>query len=98
MELVFVYGTLLQSRIQTEAWGKPMRGVLDILPHHAKYFIFHRKEHYPVAVPEMGTDLPGKRVSLTLSELRRLDRYESKIYERRMVFLKSGVKAWAYLL
>lgn len=98
MEKVFVYGTLLQPRCQKEAWGRAVKGRLATLKNYKKYIILHRGESFPVAVPVIGRKIKGRLLSLTSSELQRLDRYESSIYQRRKVILRDGVKAWMYVL
>lgn len=98
MEEVFVYGTLLQPKYQKEAWGRVVKGKPATLSDYKKYIIVHNKEPFPVAVPEIGGMIQGRLLSLTLSELKKLDRYESSIYQRKKIILRDGVKAWMYVL
>jgi gamma-glutamylcyclotransferase (GGCT)/AIG2-like uncharacterized protein YtfP len=95
-ELLFVYGTLLEPEIQREAFGRSTRGEPDLLFGYERKEIFLHGETYPIIMRQAGARVPGRVLSLTTEELKRLDKYEDPIYQRIAVTLNSGRQAWVY--
>lgn len=96
-ELVFVYGTLRDPKIQTEIIGRLVEGSPDTLVGYKKSTITLRNTVYPILVPEPNGIIEGEILKLTPDELARVDEYETNAYRRVKVTLKSGREAWVYL-
>lgn len=95
-ELLFVYGTLRYPKIQKEAFGRSEKGVPNVLKGYEKSKVMIDNEPYPIIKPHKGTSVHGLVLSVTQSELKLLDKYESDIYTRKKVVLTSGKRAWVY--
>jgi len=97
MENIFAYGTLNESTVQRMVWGRLISGKPDVLVNHGLSRIKIDGREYLVAVPKDEEMLAGQVLEVTADELALIDRYETVAYRRKLVSLKSGVKAWVYL-
>jgi gamma-glutamylcyclotransferase (GGCT)/AIG2-like uncharacterized protein YtfP len=97
MEQLFVYGTLKDPYIQKKVFGKVVPGVSDSLEGYAFSEIKIVDETYPILVKKTGSVIEGLVISVTQEELKLIDAYETKAYQRKKVVLKSGRGAWVYL-
>ncbi|MEM8927632.1 MAG: gamma-glutamylcyclotransferase family protein [Bacteroidota bacterium] len=98
MEYLFTYGTLRDPQVQRYVFGRILEGHPDILPQfrHFKNVVYKR---YDLVRPsEKKTDfVEGMAYALTKEELLSCDVYETSAYIRKVVVLKSGIKAWVYI-
>lgn len=97
MEMLFVYGTLRDKNIEKQAIGREINGNPDSLEGYEKKIIMIRNEPYPIIFPNKDSSVHGLVLEVTEDELKKIDEYESDIYIRKRVVLKSGSKAWAYV-
>jgi len=98
MESLFVYGTLKNQEVQ--------KLVIERLPESSKDSIAGYRlenveidgETYPILIPDSKQKKPieGLVLLVTEEELKKLDLYETDVYERKTVRLKSGKKAFVY--
>jgi gamma-glutamylcyclotransferase (GGCT)/AIG2-like uncharacterized protein YtfP len=107
-EYLFTYGTLQTEEVQLEIFGRLLEGHADALPHYALKTIeiqdhefviksgtaIHRNLQFTGVASDF---VEGTVYSVTREELEQADAYEPEGYERRMVQLKSGAKAWVYV-
>lgn len=96
MELLFVYGTLKDPKIQEEVIGSSKEMVSDSLDGYTTVRKKIVDGVYPVLIPDPTSSVIGKVISVKKDELSRIDEYETKVYERKQVVLKSGRQAWVY--
>ena len=96
MEQLFVYGTLKDPRIQEKVIGRTIKGSHDILEGYKISKINIKGKLYPIIVPQITSSIPGLIISVTDNELRSIDKYETNIYTRKKILLKSGRTAWVY--
>ncbi len=100
MHNLFIYGTLIYPQVWKGLIRRPHRQAAATLRGHQRRHI--GGESYPGMVPCKGSQVEGRIVfDLRDAELRRLDRYEGKYYERRRVTVQladgSAVTAFTYL-
>ena len=95
-EQLFVYGTLLEARVQENVFGRSVQGVPDTLPGYRKT---ERSVlgTYPGLEPASQVSVSGLRLSLSREWLTYADAYEGGLYSRALLPLGSGVMAWVYL-
>ena len=105
---LFSYGTLRQEGVQLETFGRKLTGAPDRLIGYRLRMIRIEDEDF---VANSGTAdhrnlqftgnssdyVDGIIFSVTNNELEQADAYEPKGYERQLVQLKSGTRAWIYL-
>lgn len=96
-EELFVYGTLLDPRVQQRVIGRIVSGVADRLEGYVKATVDLGGSVYPIAVPDPAGTIEGMRLSLTPEELARTDEYEGPDYQRVRRRLASGRTAWVYV-
>ena len=94
MENLFVYGSLLQGRVQKRVIGREITSIEDRVKGYMKSTLRLGGKKYPVAVPFPGKLLEGKMLEVTWPELISLDEYERDAYRRIKVVLQSGKEAW----
>lgn len=89
---VFVYGTLRKPWVRWLVMGRSGESESALLPGH-------RKQDLDIK-PAPGTVVKGEVIEVSADELRRLDRYErlGVRYERILLKLDDGSKAWVYRL
>lgn len=91
---LFSYGTLQHDFIQQHLWGVSKRGVPDILPDH----IMLAWNSIVFAQPEPDHEIAGVVFRVSKEQLKATDEYEGSFYERKSVKLKSGGRAYAYIV
>jgi gamma-glutamylcyclotransferase (GGCT)/AIG2-like uncharacterized protein YtfP len=96
MEKLFIYGTLQDSEIQKTIIGRLIQGVTDKLADYKKGTITTDDGTYPVIIPEIGSIIEGQVITITETELKEIDIYETEAYQRIKVTLVSGQEAWVY--
>lgn len=107
-ENLFTYGTLQSDVVQLANFGRKLDGQPDALPQYALRMIeiqdqdFVAKSgtsmHRTVQFTGLASDfVAGMLYSVTPDELAQSDAYEPEGYERELVQLQSGRKAWVYL-
>lgn len=107
-ENLFTYGTLQLEDVQLATFGRRLEGHADALPGYSLKTIVIEDEEFVV---KSGTRIhrnlqftgdpsdfvEGTIYSVTQQELEQADLYEPDGYERVLVQLRSGAKAWVYL-
>lgn len=96
MEVLFVYGTLKESKVQKEIMGRAVRGTPDTLEGYSKSQITIEGESFPIAVKNPKGNIEGLVLELAGEELKKIDEWETAAYTRTKAVLKSGKHAWFY--
>ncbi|HVZ12454.1 MAG TPA: gamma-glutamylcyclotransferase family protein [Patescibacteria group bacterium] len=96
-ELIFVYGTLRDPKIQMDIIGRLIEGTPDTLLGYEKSTIKLRNIVYPILVPGNNGVIEGEILKVSQEELNKIDEYETDAYRRVKVKLKSGTDAWVYM-
>lgn len=102
MEQFFSYGTLRSKEIQMRVFNRILNGTPDqLLGYKLKDIKIEEEfgiEDYHVAIAsENPTDtINGILFSISDSDLAKIDLFESNVYKRIEVTLKSGIVAWIY--
>ncbi len=96
MTLLFVYGTLKEKKVQQEVLGRIAESFSDTLSGYTLVTIKIKDKTYPQAVPQKNSKIKGLVLSIAPEELKKLDQYETKAYQRKKVILESGKEAWVY--
>jgi gamma-glutamylcyclotransferase (GGCT)/AIG2-like uncharacterized protein YtfP len=108
MELLFSYGTLQDTPVQIETFGRELEGYVDqllgykletLLIQDQSVVDLSGKTHHPIAVFSMNADdkISGVVFKITKQELAQSDLYEVSDYKRIKAEFKSGKKAWVYV-
>jgi gamma-glutamylcyclotransferase (GGCT)/AIG2-like uncharacterized protein YtfP len=108
MEELFSYGTLQDSKVQLETFGRTLQGQKDVLHGYRLSFIEIEDEavvatsgltHHPIISHSGNPDdaIEGAVFVLTAAELEQADAYEAEDYQRVKVVLQSGDSAWVYV-
>ena len=108
MPLLFSYGTLRLPRVQKDIFGRLLEGEPDALIgfnlaqveiSDADVLATSGERFHPVAIKsDVDTDLvEGMVFEVSEIELAKADRYEVDDYQRELVALASGKKAWLYV-
>jgi gamma-glutamylcyclotransferase (GGCT)/AIG2-like uncharacterized protein YtfP len=107
--LLFSYGTLQNEEVQLANFGRRLEGTADSLPLYKLTVIEIRNPEFVVLsrsamhrnVQFTGSEfdsVEGTVLKLTKAELERADAYEQGAeYQRILVTLNSGRRAWVYL-
>lgn len=107
-ERLFSYGTLQLETVQLETFGRRLEGALDAL---AGYRVVMVRISDSEFVAKSGSaeqrslqfsgnesdSVAGMVFDLTADELKQADAYEPDGYERVLVQMRSGTRAWVYL-
>ncbi len=96
MESLFVYGTLQEPDVQQRIIGRVVTGTPDTLDGFFKSKIAMSDGVYPLVIPRHGSSVDGLLLEVTLDELARMDIYETSVYRRFWVSLRSGRECWVY--
>ena len=81
---IFVYGTLLVPEVMQAVTGRSLPTENAVLHDYARYKIRHQV--FPGIIESRGDHVQGLAVGpVDTDTLQRLDRFESRIYERRNV-------------
>lgn len=94
---LFVYGTLLDSKVQLKIICRKVVGVGDFLDGYEKIKMKFTDGEYPSIVRNESKTVEGAVLELSKDELYRCDLYEGEEYKRIKVLLRSGSKAWVYV-
>lgn len=97
MEILFSYGSLQYTNVQSEILGQYLHGVHDALLGYTTESIDIDGVPYLRAIPSKKDTLHGTRYLLSEKELRKIDAYEGASYTRLKKFLQSGIEAWIYI-
>lgn len=96
---LFVYGTLLYSDLLQRIVGRKVDGIPAQLDGYLRRTILGKR--YPGLSPEPGGRVQGLLFEdLSMTELKRLDRYEGNEYVRKRISVNLGRQSrqcWAYL-
>ncbi len=105
-ELLFSYGTLQDSAVQLETFGRELEGYVDQLLNYkldlvkinnAQVVALSGKTYHQIAVPNLGSSISGKVFKISAQELAYADKYEVAAYKRVMGEFQSGQAAWVYV-
>ena len=96
-ELLFVYGTLKNHSIQKAVFGRAIPKDPDILEGYKRSGFRVGNLICPVIVPDDSSFISGLVLSITSKELDLIDKYETDVYKRIRVHLKSGKSTWVYV-
>ena len=107
-EYLFSYGTLRESRVQNELFGRRLVGSTDRLTGYRineieitdiDFLIGGESESQQTLIEtgDSGDTVEGTVLEITYDELLRADEYEPAEYRRAKVKLASGKEAWVYL-
>ena len=94
---LFVYGTLRFPKYQREAFGKSFKGEKAIAINFQKLRIRVDGKRYWIISPFKRKSVRGLKLTISEKDLKIADVYEHSMYQRRLVHLKDGAKAWAYV-
>lgn len=95
-ETIFAYGTLLDPNVQKSVIGRTAEVQDDVLSGYRKGVLQLKKNAYFIAIRDDESYIEGGYITVTQSELERIDRYEGIHYQRGRVTLDSGIEAWVY--
>ena len=84
-EILFVYGTLKNPKIQKEVIGRIVGGIHEVVEGYKLSKIKLEDKFYPIAVPRKDEYLEGLVLYITTEELKLIDEYEGKEYKRSKV-------------
>ena len=97
MEQIFTYGTLGEPAVQKKIFGRIIESKKDVLEGYEMSKI-KIENIYPIIVEKADSSIEGLVISVTSRELKLADIYETKEYQREKLVLKSGKKAWVYIM
>ena len=107
-ELLFSYGTLQNTPVQVETFGRELAGSKDQLLGYQLEMVeikdrgvveLSGESHHPIAMATANDadQVDGMVFEITAEELAQSDEYEVDEYQRVMGKLKSGKQAWVYV-
>ncbi len=97
-EKIFVYGTLMNHKVQQRVIGRTVVGRPDRLRGYEKRSVRQGSRTYPRVEPGSGDAIvSGLVLEVSPEELECLDDYEGDDYRRLRVIVESGLKCWAYV-
>lgn len=96
LQLLFVYGTLLDPGIQRAVIGRSDAGQTDDLIGFERTEIDLDGETFPTIVRSTNGSVPGSVIRVSEEDLAKIDDYEGDAYTRIPVRLASGEEAWDY--
>ena len=93
---MFVYGSLLDSKLRLNVLGRDIEGKSDILE---DYIVDTHSvlTAYPTIIKLEGGFVNGKMFKVNDADIVNLDRYESYYYKKIEVTLKSKVMSLVYI-
>lgn len=98
MEYLFSYGTLQDDAVQKAVFGRKLKGLPDVL---SGFELSKNKAYgsYPVVAKteDASKTIEGRVFEVESGELDLADSYEGAEYQRILVDLASGKKAWIYV-
>ena len=106
--LLFSDGTLRQSAVQVETFGRRLRGEPDAILGYRRcelritdprVIATSGADVHPILMPsdDPHAEVPGTVFRLSADDLAAADRYEVADYTRIEVPLRSGARAWVYV-
>ncbi|WP_269223246.1 gamma-glutamylcyclotransferase family protein [Flavobacterium sp. IMCC34518] len=104
MQKLFTYGTLQDTDVQENLFGRILQGTPETLIGYELSEIQIEEEfglvHYPIIMEteDSNDTISGILYEVTMNDLHQADLYEGKHYKRIEVQLQSNQKAWAYTL
>lgn len=107
-QYLFSYGTLQLDPVQLATFGRRLEGISDQLPGFSLTMLEIKdpevvatsgKTHHPIiSFTGNPEDLvAGRALLVSQQELLQADRYEVDDYQRKLLVLASGRKAWVYV-
>jgi hypothetical protein len=107
-EHLFSYGTLQNTQVQLETFGRELEGHKDQLLGYKLEMVeigdddvvaLSGETHHPIAVVSKDKNdvVSGVVFAITADELAQSDLYEVSDYKRVMGRFKSGKQAWVYV-
>lgn len=107
-QYLFSYGTLQLPAVQQATFGRLLDGVADRLPGFSlslleitdpQVIATSGKTHHPIIgfTGEPTDQVEGVALLVTEQELQQADSYEVADYQRQLLELVSGRKAWVYV-
>jgi gamma-glutamylcyclotransferase (GGCT)/AIG2-like uncharacterized protein YtfP len=93
---LFVYGTLLEARVQRAVIGREISGEPARLDGFRKTKLQDGSEVFPNLVPDAEASVTGQILTIDDVELSNIDRYEGDLYARHRVTLSDGREVWVY--
>src|SRR5438093_959245 len=107
-ENLFSYGTLQTEAVQLATFGRSLAGQPDLLVGYRLTMIQIQDQnfvalsgtahHRNLQFTGIASDLvEGTVITVTKKELEQADAYEPAEYQRVLVQLRSGMKAWVYV-
>jgi gamma-glutamylcyclotransferase (GGCT)/AIG2-like uncharacterized protein YtfP len=97
MNKLFIYGTLINPKIQKNIIGHIINGIPDILKRYEKSAIEIDNEKYPIIIPNKNKIVSGFIIEISNDELKKIDEYEGVEYKRIEIVLQSGISVWVYV-
>lgn len=108
VEYLFSYGTLQNTPVQLEAFGRELVGSDDQLLGYKLEMVeiadqqvvaLSGKTHHPIAVvsQDKGGFVSGVVFEISAEELAQSDEYEVDEYQRVLGEMVSGIPAWVYV-
>ena len=108
IESLFSYGTLQDTAVQLETFGRELTGFKDQLLGYQLEMVEIKDQgvvelsgemHHPIAIATCNhtDEIPGMVFEITAQELAQSDEYEVDEYQRVLGKLKSGKQAWVYV-
>ncbi|MBT2234179.1 gamma-glutamylcyclotransferase family protein [Nonomuraea sp. NEAU-A123] len=105
--VLFSYGTLRQRDVQLSLFGREITGAPDALPGYRlstveitdpRVIAVSGATHHPIlrATGDPADVVEGTALHLSTDELAAADDYEVDDYQRALVPLASGLRAWVY--
>ena len=96
---VFAYGTLLDAKVRKDVIGYETTAYPATLKGYSLDRVVIDQVSYPALVVDNTTNnrVQGEIFEIEQNDLILLDRYETKSYQRILVSLESGLKAWTYI-
>ncbi|MEV8637334.1 gamma-glutamylcyclotransferase family protein [Streptosporangium sp. NPDC051023] len=104
---LFSYGTLRQREVQVSTFGRELDGRADVLCGYTLSMVaitdpgvvaVSGADRHPIvrATGDPAHQVEGTVFEITTTELAAADDYEVADYQRALVTLASGVRAWVY--
>lgn len=108
-ERLFAYGTLQTEAVQLATFGRRLEGQPDALVGYCLTMVeiedqdfvaaSGSAQHRNLQFTGLASDfVEGTVFTMTRNELEQADEYEPADYRRMLVQLRSGVKAWVYVV
>ena len=96
-ELLFVYGTLQEPKVQQKIVGRFLDSDPDVLQNHTTQEVTISGKTYPILIETQNKEIRGVVLHVLNSDFTALDKYETSAYKRVKIKLKSGTVAWVYM-